>query len=742
MLRKLLIILLVIQVLAFQAVPVFAQVVTPTDTPTPSPTSAPSPTDTPTVTPTPTIDPNATPTPTPTIDPNAAVTPTPTVDPNATVTPTPTTDLTASNSGTVNNNTNSTAISGDNSVLSASTSADPNETPSADVTVTPTDTPTPTDNPSTGTGNNSPNTNPSPTPSGNGSATVTTGNAVAVSNTDNSINTNSINSQFVNQTINIFVTQNGNLDLSVPLNIISNLITQQNNVSPQINLLMNSDKSYAVVTNNIVNNANSGSNSITGGGSSSDSGQMVINTGNAYSVVSLTNKVNFTIVDSVVHVITINIFGTLNGNIILPDLAKSSICGNGNNCGLSASIVNEATVNNNVDSTAVSGQNSATVPASGSATITSGNAVSIVNLDNIVNTNVIGVPFEHLFINTFGLWNGNFLGWGGFGPQLGGKSYAFNGLFPNGTPSDCPNCANSLNIQNNATVTNNVTSSANSGNNSTDGGNSIIHTGNAYSAVQLLNFVNANFIRTFGFFGFINIFGDFNGSVGSAADFITPTPTPSPAPDVLSANTAPTSCTSLGDPSVATKVTDNIGVYINPGDTALFYVKVKNTGPNDFASEKVTIVLATNGKGVGGTILNIKKPLSAGKSELVTVGLSLSKQAPGGNYEALVTTEGITCDGKTSSAKASTDFLVSGSTLGLLTTTATPTPSPVVQKVLGVHTTTASAHKNNWPIYVLLLVVIAYLIIRGIRSRAVLMKVLKENMSLKERLSTLRMLLL
>lgn len=713
MIKKIFVILLLIQVLFLRTLPLAMAQTVPTDTPTPTPTVDPN-----TVTPTP--DPTTV---TPTIDPNT----------NPTVTPTPTVDITATNSGTVNNNSQSTAISGDNAVLSASTSADPQATPPADAAVTPTDTPNQNTNNDPNNPTNAPNTSATPTPDqGNGNTIINTGNAVAVTNTDNSINTNSINSQFVNQTINIFVTQNGNLDLSVPLNIVSQLITQQNNVSPQINIQMNVDNSYAVVSNTIVNSANSGDNSATG------SGQLIINTGNAYSVVALTNKVNFTIVDSVVHVITINIFGTLNGNIILPDLSHSTVC---QGCGLSASIVNTATVDNNVSSTAVSGQNTATIPASGSATITTGNAVSVVNIDNIVNTNVIGMPFEHLFINAFGLWNGSFLGWGGFAPQVGGRSYAFNGIFPNGANTDCPNCSNNIAIQNTATVTNNVVSSANTGGNSTTGGDSSIKTGNAYSAVQLLNFVNANFIRTFGFFGFINIFGHFNGSIGNAEAFVTPTPSPEPTVLAAATTTDPVACTTTGDPAIATKLSDNVGLYVNPGDTVLFYVRIKNTGPNDLQSEKVKLVLSTNGKQIGGTIVNIKKAIQQGKSELVTLSLSLSTKVPGGLYTATATTEGITCDNKTAFSTDTTTFHVSG--LGALATTNETQPTPsTVGTVLGTHTATAAAHTNNWLTYVLLLVVIAYLIIRGIRSRHMLAKLVKDQMTIKERLSILRLLLL
>lgn len=707
MMRKLFTFLLIGQLLFLQSLPLAWADITPTPTDTPTPTSAPTDTSTPTVTPTNT--------PTPDNTSPSSSTGSATVSP----TPAPALDLTATNSGSVSTNASSSATSGDNTIATASADV---ATPSAD-----------TNNPTNTDGSNQQQNNQHA--SGNTqNASITTGNAVAVTSAENDVNTTSVNSQFVNQTINVYMTQNQNLDLSIPLNIVSQLITKDNNTSPQINILINNN-SYAVVSNNIVNQAVSGQNSASG------SGQMVIDTGNAYSAVSLTNKVNFTIVNSVVHVITINIFGTLNGNIILPDLQNPISC---SGCGLTAGVGNSATVDNVVTSNAVSGNNTITLlnaNATGSAAITTGNAASVVNVNNLVNTNAIGVSLEHLFINTFGQWNGKFLGWGVFGAQNGGQSYTFNGTFDGGN-ANCPNCLTTVSTSNSATVTNNISSLANSGNNVILGGSGNITTGHAYSVVQLLNFVNANFIRTYGFFGFINIFGNFNGNIGDAQSFITPTPTPSPSSIIAATNSSSVACTTSGDPKVSTSVSDNIATFINPGDTALFFVHVNNTGPNDFTSEKVTIALSVGGKTIGGTILHIQKPLASGKGELVTVGLGLSKLAPGGQYTATVTTQGITCDNKTATATAAVQFVVSGAVLGAAAIT-TPTPTPIVaQKVLGAHTVVASTNKYNWLIYALLLIVLAYLIIRGIRSRAMLLKLVRENMTIKERLATLRLLLL
>ncbi|MDE2589263.1 MAG: hypothetical protein KGL95_06320, partial [Patescibacteria group bacterium] len=387
--KKFITILLLVSLLIWQnagTTLLYADTLTPTPTDTQvTPTATPSNnTPTPTPTPTPTIDP-VTPTPIPidttTPTPTIASPITPTGDPSS-ISPTPvaTTDASFSNSGLVNNAITSGGNSGDNTIT-ASESAD--ATPSA--------TPQPGQS------------NASSTPEGNTSSngSINTGTAAAGTAQDTSVNVNSINSQVVTQTINIFATQNGPIDLSAPGNIASDILLKDKNTDPVINVALLNNNNYAYVDTSISSAANSGDNS------ASTSGQFVINTGNAQSLVNLINKVNFTIVDSVVHIVIINIFGTLNGNIILPTVPNASSCAD---CGMSAIVTNNATVNNSVNSQAVSGDNTVALDSSGSATITTGNAGSLVNVDNVVNTNYLGVLFQHLFVNDFGAWNGSFMG--------------------------------------------------------------------------------------------------------------------------------------------------------------------------------------------------------------------------------------------------------------------------------------------------------------------------------------------
>src|SRR3989344_785560 len=238
-------------------------------------------------------DPTPPPTPAETQEQTVEPTPTPTEAQEQTSTqsegPTPTpqdTDIEATNSAELNDNINSDSNTGDNTATqsgeldSTSTDSDPDPSSSGD---------------SGGLGDS-------------GSAEIDTGDAVSVTEGENVVNTNSINSNIIHHTINLFANENGDIDLSDPsvIEVIAENIVNDNKESDEtVNILATDTENYAYLSNDVVSISNTGENSINGAATAQ------IKTGNAISIVPLLNQVNFTIEGSIIHVVTINIFGNL-----------------------------------------------------------------------------------------------------------------------------------------------------------------------------------------------------------------------------------------------------------------------------------------------------------------------------------------------------------------------------------------------------------------------------------------------
>jgi hypothetical protein len=669
----------------------YAQVATPT----PDPSSV-------TPTPTPTPDPTVV---TPTPDPSA-ITPTP--DPSAiTATPTPTPDPTlnianASNSADLTNTASSSAVTGNNLQNATGSSAG--------------------GSPSSSQGNSS---------SSGGGPSTRTGDATSVVNGQTSVNSNLINSNVIYQTLNIYVAQNGNLNLSDPFTIATDAIQTHPN-DPVINVLVTNINNYTYLTNNISSVANTGNNTINAPNSNAN-----VYTGNAYSAVSLLNQVNFTAVNSQVHIININIFGNLNGNIILPDPGTSTNC---SGCGVSLTASSSANISNNLNSSADTGNN----VASGSATIQTGNANSAVNAVNITNANLVGVNSQILYINLLGTWTGNFIGWGNLPPGQGGASMVFYNLGAgSGTGTGgCTSCTGSLNLNNNASVINNINSSANTGSNSINGKGGSILTGNAFSVISLINLVNTNFINSFGFFGFINIFGNWNGDIGGLSNFLALNKgggdnSQGNTPDTNSSVNTNASTVQEQGGQLSVTQTNNVGAFVYPGDTVTFSIKVKNTGTGKVYGTKVILGLIYNGHIAGATTFDVGDiPAQNGKG--ITTGIVLSKDAPGGVYVARIIATG--------NVGPNNSMITAGSdsTFNIFGNYAYGNNQKPHVAVLGSGTNkggfTPKGAQSSPYLLILLLILFSYILIRGIKKREYIAYLLQST-DIKDKLYSLRMFL-
>ncbi len=573
-------------------------------------------------------------TPPPSCEPSPSSDPTP--DPSSEPAPSPLPDLSETigvgNEATASSDVSSTAISGENEIVTPA----PSPTPSDEGTLVSESSPSPSPNPeeyytdslpsseqSTSQSGETlggmtsvppPANGPSPSPSPL-ATTVESGDAVSVVEAQNSVNSTEVNSNVTYQTINIFTS--GDVDLSgVALLVAHDVVVNNKSDDPTVNILLLDANNYVYLSNDVTSVANSGDNSVEGGRNAS------INTGDAYSAVSLLNEVNTTILDSEIHIVTINIYGDVEGNIILPEFSSAT---DGSGTGGVLLIGNSATVVNNIDSEAISGQNS--IESQNGGEITTGDAASAVNLVNIVNTSIKNFMIFHLSINTFGEWIGTFLGWGQFGPEQGGNLTltTFNGT----SCGEGEDCQIDATIANEAYLSNNVSSLANSGGNSISGVRSgDINTGNAFSSVSIMNLVNTTIKNSIGFWGFINIFGTFRGNIGGASYFEEE----APPIEEAQAESGPSQRESGGQLEVTQK--NNVGTHVLPGDTVTFSVSVKNTGTGKVYDSKLRIgLIDENGVDMGGANFNLGD-IKPGEGFKINTGLVLSKSAKAGEYTA------------------------------------------------------------------------------------------------------------
>src|SRR3972149_8937717 len=229
---------------------------------------------------------------------------------------------------------------------------------------------------------------------GNSDAAIDTGDAASEVDIVNLANTNLVNST-VNYTIlNIYLDEDGNIDLTkseaLEFESSANLVVNQQNT--------------ATVNNTVLAVANTGENSIDGTAGT-------ITTGSASVIVNIINFINANLINANWNFVLINIFGNLVGNIILPEPPPAGGSGADGGLLLSANQTNDADIQNDVAASANTGNNG----IDGSGSIQTGDAFSFVNLQTYANSNLIGGNYNYLLINNFGIWNGTFYGWGAAG---------------------------------------------------------------------------------------------------------------------------------------------------------------------------------------------------------------------------------------------------------------------------------------------------------------------------------------
>ncbi len=279
--------------------------------------------------------------------------------------------------------------------------------------------------------------------------------------------------------------------------------------------------------NNTVNltaasgNANVGNNQ-TGGNAT---------TGNATTEANIINLLDAMLADNQAFLGIINIYGNLNGNILLPDSLVSGLLTNptsGGSAPSNSSITNNLNVNNQVTLAAATGDATVSNNVNGGSA-TSGNATTSLNTYNLINSDIIGGNMLLVFVNVSGTWVGFLMNdpAGTTSAALGGQIQQYINQIPT-----------TITSTNTETINNYVTLSSTTGNATVaynfNGGNAV--SGNATASADIVNIIGSN-IDLSGWFGvlIINVFGNWTGSVGivplppTTSNVVTSTAAPTPA---------------------------------------------------------------------------------------------------------------------------------------------------------------------------------------------------------------------
>ena len=385
----------------------------------------------------------------------------------------------------------------------------------------------------------------------NQNVSINTGNATAVANVLNVVNTNIFDSEG----FFLFLDNLGgdgvygdldfrDYDFFDPANVQKTTDTRESLLQNPItaicpscggagDLTINLNQS-AEITNDIVVRSGTGINAAL-----YNSGNVDINTGDAYAVANVINIANTNIVDSNYLLLTFNNFGDYSGNIVFPPadefLDMFAMGGNTTPQEVNIQNTNTTSVDNNTDVTGATGDNTAL--SGGDSSIDTGNASANTNTLNQLNSNLFGGSSFSILVKVHGSWSGDVIGV----PDGLEWREAADGieLFYDSEGGNQPGGYDAINIiSNNSTmIANNIEVVALTGENKITGagGDASITTGDAYAAANVINVANTNVIGKNWLMAVINIFGDWDGSivfgmpnlwVGAKADMDSPKPGP------------------------------------------------------------------------------------------------------------------------------------------------------------------------------------------------------------------------
>lgn len=275
-----------------------------------------------------------------------------------------------------------------------------------------------------------------------------------------------------------------------------------------------------------------------------------LTTGNIDVVVNLVNIINSILSVPILDIAMVNVFGNLFGNIFVPDWSgnggatispqigasndttgpHSSNTANGSAGNtVNVNVVNGADINNGVNLNANTGGNNMSNNTT-AGNLTTGNVNVQLTLSDIIRQ-ITGDSWFLIFVNVLGQWTGEILGIDGangdvfvISPSL---LAANSNTGPESTNQASASADNNLNVDSdfNAAINNNLNLNLNTGNNTvaynTTAGN--LTTGNINVLGNIMNVINqAINLNKKLFLGFVNIFGNWFGSIGPRSAFPPP----------------------------------------------------------------------------------------------------------------------------------------------------------------------------------------------------------------------------
>ncbi|HKU17663.1 MAG TPA: hypothetical protein VJP80_00125 [Candidatus Saccharimonadales bacterium] len=345
---------------------------------------------------------------------------------------------------------------------------------------------------------------------------ATSGNATAISNTINLLQSSAsfaTSGAVTTFTANITTDISGDLLLD-PVLILSLQPAASSNGSDLPNNLSVNAQQSGQINNNVSVGATSGDATVANNTQGGDA-----TSGSANAVANVVNLANTSLTAARTFIGMVNIYGNLNGDILLPAQALQSLISSNAGTGASAaanstiSSTSAQAITNNVAATASTGQANVTGNTSaGSAT--SGSANTNVTLLNLTGHQVVGADSLLVFVNVLGSWMGLIMN-----APNGTTAAALGGGLTTNNADSSPLATDNATV-NDATSTainNNVRVSAQSGNatvaHNTNAGSAT--TGDATASANILNMTNDS-LRLTNWFGilFINVFGNWIGSFG------------------------------------------------------------------------------------------------------------------------------------------------------------------------------------------------------------------------------------
>lgn len=291
-------------------------------------------------------------------------------------------------------------------------------------------------------------------------------------------------------------------------------VLQQNKTQvtdPNHDIYVNT-KNDGMIDNNVNLVANSGKSTVS---NNTDAGAAT--TGNATAVANVMNVLNSIIAAQKSFLGTINIYGSLDGDIIFPpgyletllhDNKQDSNQTTSDLNNLAVNTTNNSSINNQITTTATSGKALIDGNTIGGSAKT-GNANTQVTLLNLTGREVVGKDTILVFVNVLGKWVGLLMN-----APSGSTSAAIGSSV---SRNDVARSNMEVETVNNSTINNDISVASASGDATVSGNTKAggAMTGNATASVNVVNMASSvfNLSDWFGIL-FINVFGSWNGSFG------------------------------------------------------------------------------------------------------------------------------------------------------------------------------------------------------------------------------------